>query len=282
MKKFVFYAAVMLFFAACSKDEEGGMPSLPDPNDVCSAMDDIQFMEYCYTNFDVNDDGKVSKTEARAVQKMEIYGDIKSLKGIEFFSNLTELDCDCSLTSLDISKNQKLILLDCSDNQLTSLDLSKNTALETVMCDENKLTSININSGLKELWCHDNLLTSLNVSKGVDLITLSCDYNKLTSLDISKNTVLTRLDCRANELTSLDISKNTALKVLNCYRNKLTSLDISKNTALESFACTKNPGDGTTFSVKAWFDNNNVPRNFTSKMWLDDETDRYITIHYYK
>ena len=109
MKKFVFYAAVMLFFAACSKDEEGGMPSLPDPNDVCSAMDDILFMEYCYTNFDVNDDGKVSKTEAQAVQKIKMKGNIISLKGIEFFSNLTELRCYCMLTSLDISKNQKLI-----------------------------------------------------------------------------------------------------------------------------------------------------------------------------
>ena len=64
-----------MLLTGCSKDDDNeapGLPPLPDPDDVCSCMDDVVFMQYCYENFDVNKDGKVSKTEANAVTKIDL------------------------------------------------------------------------------------------------------------------------------------------------------------------------------------------------------------------
>lgn len=129
MKKLFLLVAAMfaaVSFSACSDDDKNengdsgdsnlARPALPDANDVCSCMDDLFFMEYCYTFFDVNKDGKVSKTEAAAAKIIDFidadYEDsraIKSLKGIGYFVNLEELDCsDTSLTEVDLSQNKKL------------------------------------------------------------------------------------------------------------------------------------------------------------------------------
>ena len=63
---------------------------------------------------------------------------IRSLKGIEYFTALTELWCfDNQFTSLDVSKNTALKGLYCNSNQFTSLDVSKNSALEYLKCDPN-------------------------------------------------------------------------------------------------------------------------------------------------
>jgi len=50
--------------------------------------------------------------------------------------------------------------------------------------------------------------------------------------------------------------------------------DVSKNTQLVAFRCDGNPGDGeSTFPVKAWFDNDDVPapvnenQYFTTESW---------------
>ena len=90
-------------------------------------MDDINFRNFCYTNFDVNKDGKVSMTEANAVREIIIYNqNIKSLVGIEYFTNLTKLNCFYNeLTSLDVRKCINLTWLDCGGNDLTSLDVRK-------------------------------------------------------------------------------------------------------------------------------------------------------------
>ena len=52
---------------SCEKAEDT-LPKLEAVDDVCTKMDDINFMKYCYDNFDVNKDGKVSMPEANAVK----------------------------------------------------------------------------------------------------------------------------------------------------------------------------------------------------------------------
>lgn len=62
-----------------------------------------------------------------------------SLKGIEFFPNLTKLICyDNELTELDVSKNKELKYLDCDRNQLTSLQVDNCTKLGLISCYDNK------------------------------------------------------------------------------------------------------------------------------------------------
>lgn len=57
MKTNLFFLFALAFFCACSKDNT--IP-IKQVDDVCTQMDDINFMKYCYDNFDVNKDGIVS------------------------------------------------------------------------------------------------------------------------------------------------------------------------------------------------------------------------------
>ena len=56
MKKVFLVLAVVLLCVGCSKSDENepltGYPEMSDPDDVCTAMDDIEFMKYCYEHFD--------------------------------------------------------------------------------------------------------------------------------------------------------------------------------------------------------------------------------------
>ena len=201
---------------------------------------------------------------------------LTSLKGIEYFESLTNLDCswnqlttldvsnntkltnlECynnQLTSLDICNNTKLDYLRCYENQLTTLDVSKNTKLTFLVCDGNPLTTLDVNNNteLTDLVCFSNQLTTLDISNNTKLTNLECGGNPLTTLDVSKNTVLTDLYCFDNQLTTLDVSNNTKLTTLYCETNKLTTLDVSKNTALTTLYCYENPGNGTTFPITVW------------------------------
>lgn len=231
-------AAVVL--AGCKEDN-------PEA-DILHKIPDAAFREYvaAQTDWDTDGNGKLSSYEAAKVTNIDVSGDysvvrgnIASLNGIEYFTGLTELYC--------------------SWNQLTSLDLSNNTVLNY-------------------LYCFGNHLTSLDVSNNTALTMLSCNGNNLTSLDVSNSTVLTMLDCSNNDLKSLEVSNNTMLSYLDCIGNHLTSLDISNNRALQSFYCSNNPGDGTIFTVTAWFDDGHIPYYFTTgSWWYGNET---ITVDY--
>lgn len=93
MKKFLFFA-IALAMVGCGKDDTAGsksenLPPLPDANDVCSAMDDTAFAQFCIDKFDTNHDGKLSPEEAAAVTEIIDDGNgIKSFKGIEYFTAL--------------------------------------------------------------------------------------------------------------------------------------------------------------------------------------------------
>lgn len=124
MKKFLLTA--ILFAAAisgsCSKDDgdngnSPALPSLPDPNDVCSCMTNAAFMKYCYENFDLNGDGAISKTEAAAVVSigfsLSAVGDNPApLTGIEYFSNIQNFWIYSGYiktkVNIDLRHNQKL------------------------------------------------------------------------------------------------------------------------------------------------------------------------------
>ena len=214
------------------------------PSDMEKAFPDENFRKYVLSKFDTDMDNVISEYEALIVTQIWIRNSsIKSLEGIQYFKNLNDLRCENNqLTTLDVSKNTKLIFLYCGSNQLTTLDVSKNTALTKLNCYENQLTSLDVskNTRLTELNFSYNKLTTSDVSKNTALKELNCDHNQLTSLDASKNTRLTELWCYSNQLTSLDVSECTALELLRCEGNKLTTLDVSKNTALTKLECYNN------------------------------------------
>ena len=166
--------------------------------------------------------------------------EITDLKGIEYFTALEELYCTYTgITSLDVSKNRNLKILDCSVKGLNSLNVSNNPALEELTCNNTGITSLDVskNPNLKYLSCFNTKITSLDVSKNPVLETLSCSYTGVTSLNVSKNLVLTGLYCENTRIKSLDVSKNRNLVTLNCNATKITSLDVTKNPDLISLWC---------------------------------------------
>lgn len=84
-----------------------------------------------------------------------------SLKGIEHFTSLEELDCSSnSLTELDLSKNSNLKTLNCGFNRIRNLDLTRNVLLTELYCSENKISKLDThrNPKLERLNHSNNLI----------------------------------------------------------------------------------------------------------------------------
>ena len=158
----ILFVTVIMMGVGCSKNEDSGnnpdkpdkpspLPDLPDPDDVCSCMDDIIFMQYCYDNFDVNKDGKVSVIEANAARKIDINSECASVKGIERFPNIEILSLNgSSITELDLRYNLKLKSLSCQDRQLTTV-LLPNTLTAIAFSGCSSLTEINLPASLTSI-----------------------------------------------------------------------------------------------------------------------------------
>ena len=178
-------------------------------------------------------DGVLTEEEIAGITQIMLYNKkIHSLKGIEHFTALVELECSANqLTSLDVSKNVVLKRFGCGDNKLNSIDVSKNTMLEVFSCAGNILTSIDLskNTMLKELNCRDNLISSLDVSQNSELEGLWCSENQLTSLDLSNCPMLRDLYCIHNNLRTLNVSGCEKLEQINCFKNQI------KGEAMDAF-----------------------------------------------
>lgn len=202
------------------------------------------FREYVRTEFDTDSDEKLSENERKNATQIYVENKgISSLKGVEYFTELTELHCsDNHITDLDVSHNTSLTYLFCARNELKKLDVSNNKNLGSLYCSENHLTMLDVsnNTTLMNLSCYDNQLTSLDISHNTFLNYLRCGGNQLTTLDVSNNAKLTILYCENSQLTSLNLTQNTMLKELYCSDNKLVTLDVSQNTSLIRLNCMGN------------------------------------------
>lgn len=194
---------------------------------------DPYFRDYARA-FDEDGDGKLSKKELAAVEGLYMYTDeVTSLKGIEYFTSVKDLDCrGC---------------------KITSLDLSRNTVIERVWVGENRLTSLKLGgTSLTDLEVAGNRLKNLDVSRFRDLEQLDCSDNLLTGLDVSKNTALRKLYCGGNGLTVLDVSRNTRLGVLHCAGNRITRLDIRRCGPLNRLVKEETPRKHEDYGLGWW------------------------------
>ena len=145
-------------FAATDSDDSGYVENT-------NTFPDEAFWSYLLKYVDKNRNGTLSQEERYAVETINVnYMNIRSLKGIEFFPNLTELYCvGNQLTELDMSQNKELQTLDCVVNQLTELDVSQNKKLKKLQCSANQLTELDVrsNTALERLSCKENQLTEL-------------------------------------------------------------------------------------------------------------------------
>ena len=225
-------------FAATDSDDSGYVENT-------NTFPDEAFWSYLLKYVDKNRNGTLSQEERYAVETINVnYMNIRSLKGIEFFPNLTELYCvGNQLTELDMSQNKELQTLDCVVNQLTELDVSQNKKL-------------------KKLQCSANQLTELDVRSNTALERLSCKENQLTELDVSNNTALMKLYCGKNQLTELDLSQNSKLKDLDCGNNQLTSLNVDSCAEFIDLGCKGNEYPVKVSAQTRTFDLHTLPGGF--------------------
>lgn len=207
---------------------------------------DAGFKKYLVEEFDSDGDGEISFKEAETVEKIDVSASldrIESLDGIEYFTNLKELDCSRNfIRSLDLRSNTKLLKVNAGNNYLTSLDVSGCTAITELNCEENDLTVLDVSMlpSLVTLDCSDNRIVSLNVSKNTAIQALDCSGNAIKILNIGNNRELVSLDCGDNYLTDLNLRYNMALTSLDCSSNSISLLDLSKNTELTELNCSGN------------------------------------------
>ena len=263
--KRIFLALMVLFvMASCAcADIEISAANFPDNN----------FRACIRRICDYDNDGILTDDDLAFPGYLDVSSqDISSLKGIEFFTGVLELNCennnltgtldlsrntnleniDCSdngIEQLNITGCMNLIYIDCSNNIITgTLDLSGRTNLVGVNCNNNKFASLNITGcmNLEGFSCGNNELTgTLDLSGRTALRWLECNNNKLESLNITGCMNLESVNCRENELTgTLDLSGRTKLTYVGCRINKLTGLNLTGCMALEGINCGNNEFTG--------------------------------------
>ena len=129
------FLAVLLLFSAALADVEISESVFPDEG----------FRQYIFdAGFDENADGLLSRAEIAKVTCIDCHSrKIRSLQGIETFTELIELQCyDNLLTEVDVSRNGKLASLGVYLNQLTKMDLSGSKNLVSFSCSGNPVSEL--------------------------------------------------------------------------------------------------------------------------------------------
>ncbi len=211
--------------------------NFPDPN----------FRGYVATNLDTDHSGWLTDEERLAVTEIRCGAvEIESLQGIQYFPELTYLDCtDNNLHGeLDLTQNLKLQTLLCGENSgLDDLDVTGLTELFTLSCPNCVNLSnpdLSTNISLHVLDCSGCQLSALDLSANRELTVLRCFDNYLSELDLSAQTELRQLYCSSNELETLDVSACTLLYALDCSGNGLQTLTLGELPALKELYCNAN------------------------------------------
>ncbi|MCQ2467835.1 MAG: DUF4214 domain-containing protein [Clostridia bacterium] len=169
--------------------------------DMAEAFPDYYFRNYVYRNFDLDGDYKLSANEIAAVKNISVSNkaalisdgagpgtavldsskvtNIRSLKGIEYFTNLETLDVsyNLELETMDLSSNTKLKKIIAHNTGIWHLDISKLTELTELRA---------WNTELKGLYIGNNKsLSSLDVSfTNIDFVNV---YNNPIFINAVKN-----------------------------------------------------------------------------------------------
>lgn len=209
-----------------------------------STFPDDAFREYVLQTFDINGDGELFGGEMTAVVTLDVSGTAETdggifdLTGIEYFTEITSLDCsyNSGLTYMDLNMNTKLTTLDCSATGITDLSSVAGAfgRLETFSCNDTPIVNIDpsLFQVLKTLNCRNTQITSINLSG-----------SPLETLDISGNTLLTEaFVVSTGNLVTLIVDDCRSLVTGEFYTNaSLRTISIKNATSMETFRPLDNP-----------------------------------------
>ncbi len=210
---------------------------------------------------DSNDDGFIQVSEAEAVIGLYVEdNNIISLEGLSEFKNMKHLFAQNNpITSIDLTQNEFIEIIDLSNCELGSLSL-ENTSIIAINLNNNNLTEIDIsqNVNLEILKIEGNNINDINFSNNTLLREVNISSNNLSILDLSNNQNLETLRCNDNQLENLDFSNIQNIGYLNCSNNSLLNLDLRNgfNAILQTMIST---GNNNLFCLNVDNENANLP-----------------------
>lgn len=186
-------------------------------------IEDTNFLNFCLEHFDYNGDGKFTNYEAGIVVTLDITGkDVRSLKGIENFVRLQNLNCSKNpLTEINLSTSPILRTLDCSDcTQLTALTLEGCKVLHTV--------NVSGCTALPE---------EMDLTKTPSLLRLDCSYSAVNTFITPDSMLLQSLYMDGNQAPEgkRDFARFGELRNLSLRSNGMDNLSINGLFKLERF-----------------------------------------------
>lgn len=279
MKRNVIKVIVLLatlLFSGCSKSEEKAdeLIAVDEIEGVAinekSFPDDV-FRDYVKEELDLNDDNVLSDNEISEIDTIILdgikepkYREIKSIVGIEYFSELKDFRLfdsnietadfggnknllsvylwgEC-LADINIENNLKLEELSIKNGQIKELDISNKTELKKLDLTGCPIEEIDLsdNNKLEQLDCSGTSISNIDISNNPALITLEVSKTGITNLDLSNNENLNYLICEGTALTSIDITNNPEMLSVYCNGTNIEQLDITKNEKLFEVHCDEN------------------------------------------
>ena len=202
MKKFIL-SLTLLTLVAMVSHASVTIDSYKFPDNV--------FRSYVSSNFDSNKDGVLSDSELAAVNIIQVPNkNIGNLQGIEYFTNLTYLDC--------------------SYNTMRDLFLSSLTKLRSLKCNNMGLSNLSISSSIESIDCSYNNLSGQRSFFGMtNLREINCSYNQMTLLSFKNCTNLEKVSCHHNQLNKyIDFGGCSKLDNISFEHNKILYYEISK------------------------------------------------------
>lgn len=212
--------------------------------DIDLYIPDAAFRAFCITKGYADADGYIIPANAAAVTTLDVSSKgIESLKGLEYFTNLTGLYCyNNKITALDLALYPNLTRLQCDNNKIEVLDVTRCPGLTHLYCYSNLISTLDVTgcAGLMEINCYNNKIEVLDVTQCPELTKLSCNMNRLAALDVTGCTKLNHLACSGNQLKALDLTACPGLTYVGCNDNEITALDMTNCTGITELYCFNN------------------------------------------
>lgn len=145
-----------------------------------TSFPDANFREWVLQQ-EYGKDAELQPSEILSVKTIDVHNKgINNLKGIEYFTSLTTLNCASNrLESLDISKNAMLTTLQCQNNLLISLDVTNNTELTSLYCFSNQINVTEMGELVESL-------PTVTSGQGTFIVQYYSDHNEGNSMTLAQ------------------------------------------------------------------------------------------------
>lgn len=198
---------------------------------------DKVFREYVKEQFDTDKNGTLSLEEIKAAATIDIRDeDLKSVKGIEYFSELQQFTGHADeLKTVDLRKNKKLRLVSFAGSGIEEIKVEGLAALDQLTLGGNPITRLNLNglTVLRRLDIEFCNIRELDLTGLKNLKMVEASHGQLTSLKVRGLKKLETLYCQDNYLRELDVTGTDNLMVLMCYGNYMSGIDKVKGVNQE-------------------------------------------------